>query len=294
MNVLKLLLARYAWKLIWKPVRMEISSRARLDFRTEVNIDETSSLVIAGSSSVCRSHIRLRNAHLVLRDACLADAEVTINNASVDCEPNLRIHRSRVNLVNSHVSIGEHCQVFDFDVSLIDCAEVSIGKYMMLRRHPLKEGSLTAAQSVIRAGDNNRIEAVIKCRNSCLTIGSNNFINHGSEIRCEKSIHLGDHIFVSYDAVLFDTNTHSTKSACRVQEIINGFPNSTLQTANELPETKAVRVGSRVWIGMRAAVLKGANIGDDGIVALSSVVTGTVPAGHVAYGNPARIKPLSM
>jgi carbonic anhydrase/acetyltransferase-like protein (isoleucine patch superfamily) len=51
-------------------------------------------------------------------------------------------------------------------------------------------------------------------------------------------------------------------------------------------------IGNRVLVGMGSVVLDGVEIGDDCIIGAGSVVPpGTkVPAGHLALGNPARVK----
>jgi len=50
-----------------------------------------------------------------------------------------------------------------------------------------------------------------------------------------------------------------------------------------------VEIGDNVFVGMGARILKGAKIGDDAVVGAGSVVTGEIPAGVVAAGNPARV-----
>jgi acetyltransferase-like isoleucine patch superfamily enzyme len=50
-----------------------------------------------------------------------------------------------------------------------------------------------------------------------------------------------------------------------------------------------VRVGSNVWIGYGACVLRGVSVGDNAIVGTNSVVTKDVPANAVVAGIPARI-----
>lgn len=50
-----------------------------------------------------------------------------------------------------------------------------------------------------------------------------------------------------------------------------------------------VRIGNRVFIGAGSIVLPGARIGDDVIIGAGSVVTGEIPDGSLALGNPARI-----
>ena len=52
-----------------------------------------------------------------------------------------------------------------------------------------------------------------------------------------------------------------------------------------------IEIGSAVWIGERAVILKGVTIGDCAIIGAGAVVTRSVPAGHVALGVPARTRP---
>lgn len=50
-----------------------------------------------------------------------------------------------------------------------------------------------------------------------------------------------------------------------------------------------VTLRARCYIGANATVLCGVEVGEGAIVGAASVVTGDVPSGAVAYGNPARI-----
>jgi galactoside O-acetyltransferase len=56
-----------------------------------------------------------------------------------------------------------------------------------------------------------------------------------------------------------------------------------------LPRTARVTIGRNVFIGDGVKVLKGSWIGEDSVVGAASVVTGSIPAGVVAAGNPARV-----
>ncbi len=50
-----------------------------------------------------------------------------------------------------------------------------------------------------------------------------------------------------------------------------------------------VVVGSNVWIGYGAQILRGVTVGDNAIIGASSVVTRDIPANAVAVGSPARV-----
>ncbi|MGH2961982.1 MAG: acyltransferase, partial [Solirubrobacterales bacterium] len=50
-----------------------------------------------------------------------------------------------------------------------------------------------------------------------------------------------------------------------------------------------VDVGSNVWIGYNACVLRGVRVGDNSIIGANAVVTQDVPANAVVGGVPARV-----
>jgi acetyltransferase-like isoleucine patch superfamily enzyme len=290
MQKLKQKLEAAVWRICHESTRVQLSRETTIDLQSRVKLSGDSSLSLSGFSVIRNSSISLHNTHLDMKDVSLCDANVAINDSEIQVGRNLRIDRSVIEITNTPLWVGDFCTIREFAVKLRNCRRVRVGEHLTLQRHALKDGEIQAVNSSVQAGDNNRLECVIKCRNGNLSVGSHNFINHGSEIRCDQHVELGDYNFVSYDTLIFDTNTHSTDSALRVREITNGYPGATHQTEREMPSTRAVRIGSRVWIGMRAAVLKGAILEDDAIVALYAVVTGNVPCGHLACGNPARTK----
>jgi acetyltransferase-like isoleucine patch superfamily enzyme len=50
-----------------------------------------------------------------------------------------------------------------------------------------------------------------------------------------------------------------------------------------------VRIGADVWVGVKASVLRGAQVGDGCVLAAHTVVKGEVPAGSVVAGVPGRV-----
>lgn len=52
---------------------------------------------------------------------------------------------------------------------------------------------------------------------------------------------------------------------------------------------RPVKIGKRAFIGARSILMPGADIGEGAIIGAGSVVRGVVPAGTIAYGNPASV-----
>jgi maltose O-acetyltransferase len=50
-----------------------------------------------------------------------------------------------------------------------------------------------------------------------------------------------------------------------------------------------VEIGDNVFAGMGVRILKGVSIGSDSVIGAGAVVTGSIPAGVIAAGNPARV-----
>jgi maltose O-acetyltransferase len=50
-----------------------------------------------------------------------------------------------------------------------------------------------------------------------------------------------------------------------------------------------ITVGDNVWLGSGAIVCPGVTIGDNTVLGAGSVLTRDLPAGVVAFGNPARV-----
>ena len=94
-----------------------------------------------------------------------------------------------------------------------------------------------------------------------------------------REIRIGCGTIVGADAMILDNDFH--------------LPLPDWRWANAAAETaKPIIIGRGCFIGTRAIILKGVTIGDGAIIGAGAVVTSDVPAEHLAFGNPAQVKPL--
>jgi acetyltransferase-like isoleucine patch superfamily enzyme len=96
------------------------------------------------------------------------------------------------------------------------------------------------------------------------------YINSNSFISCRKHVKIGNGTTIGFDTVILDSDVHRL-----LQE---GFEVS-----------KPVLIGSHVWIGARAMVLKGVTIGSGSVVAAGAVVTKNVPENTLVAGVQAEV-----
>ena len=112
-----------------------------------------------------------------------------------------------------------------------------------------------------------RVEA---CAGARVVIGEDVFINDSVTVCAARGVTIGAHTKIGDGAMIYDTDFHPVG------------PGETTPVA-------PVSIGRNVWIGARAMVLAGAQIGDHAVVAAGAVVRGTVPARSVVAGTPARV-----
>jgi maltose O-acetyltransferase len=111
------------------------------------------------------------------------------------------------------------------------------------------------------------------------------------------NIRLGAGIFLNFNCVILDVVEVSigdkTQIGPAVQILAADHPRDPVQRASGLEFGRPVRIGCNVWIGGGAIILPGVGIGDDALIGAGSVVTRDIPAGAVAFGNPARVQTVS-
>jgi len=101
-----------------------------------------------------------------------------------------------------------------------------------------------------------------------LRLGSG-YISSRCIVDCFSRISIGDDVAISKNVVIRDSDNHYFADAEEV--------------------AAPITIGSHVWIGLNAVVLKGVTIGDGAVVAAGAVVAQDVPPRSLVGGVPARV-----
>jgi acetyltransferase-like isoleucine patch superfamily enzyme len=115
----------------------------------------------------------------------------------------------------------------------------------------------------------------IRCHEGEVVIGPKTVLGQECTISAYRHVRIGEQCVVADRAMFidFDHGTVEVERPIRVQGIYK----------------RDVDVGSNVWVGYGACVLRGTQVGDNAVIGTNSVVTKDVPANAVVGGLPARI-----
>jgi acetyltransferase-like isoleucine patch superfamily enzyme len=117
-----------------------------------------------------------------------------------------------------------------------------------------------------------------RSKESVIEIGDEVYLNNSCVLYSEgPGISIGPRTMLGYHCEILDSDGHDT------------HPDRRMTGA---PRTGKVVIGQNVMIGPNVRILKGVHIGDNCVIANGAVVTRSVPANSLVYGNPAKGGPL--
>ncbi len=136
------------------------------------------------------------------------------------------------------------------------------------------------------AGDDLWLDAVVAYQgmqfDPLVTIGRNVNVSDHVHIACIGHVSIGDGVLCG-SKVLITDHDHG-----RYDGAWQSAPTEP-PGARPLFSAGSVSIGDNVFIGDGVVILAGAHIGPGSVIAANSVVKGTIPAGCIAAGSPARV-----
>lgn len=104
---------------------------------------------------------------------------------------------------------------------------------------------------------------------------------------------IGSNVFINFNFVLLDccpvTIGNNVFIAPNVQMYTASHPFDVEKRNAHLGFAAPITIGNNVWIGGGCIILPGVTIGDNTTIGAGSVVTKSLPANSVAYGNPCKV-----
>ena len=113
--------------------------------------------------------------------------------------------------------------------------------------------------------------------------------------RCDYgyNVRVGERFYANFDCVVLDVCPVEFGANCLLGPGVRVYtathPLDAGERAGGLESGRPVSVGDGVWIGGRAILDPGVDVGDGAVVGSGAVVTEDVPPGVVVRGNPATV-----
>ena len=109
----------------------------------------------------------------------------------------------------------------------------------------------------------------IRCNNDgVVSIGDGVGLNNNCLLNAMEEIKIGENTIIGQDVKMYD-HDHDYKSEGKRR--YTGF------------KTAPINIGRNVWVGSGCIILKGSQIGDNCVIAASTVVKGVVPDNTIVY-----------
>ena len=106
-------------------------------------------------------------------------------------------------------------------------------------------------------------------------------------------LHFGDRVYANFNLTCVD-DTHiyigdDTMIGPNVTLATAGHPISPSKRLAKFQSNQAITIGKNCWLGAGVIVLPGVSIGDHSIIGAGSLVTKSIPANKVAFGDTCRV-----
>ena len=128
-----------------------------------------------------------------------------------------------------------------------------------------------SASAFVWIGDRTKI----RCHEGEVIVGQKSVLGQECTISAYRHVRIGEQCVIADRAMFidFDHGVVEVERPIRLQGIYK----------------RDVDVGSNVWVGYGACVLRGVRVGDNSVIGTNSVLTKDIPANAVVGGVPARL-----
>lgn len=154
-------------------------------------------------------------------------------------------------------------------------------KYNTLNEHDPQRNKIIK-EILGQIGENVYFQGPIQFNYGCHTsIGSNFFANFNLLVMDDGRIKIGNHVMIGPNVSLLATN----HPLIFEERTAISYPDGHVSMSEF---AKGIVIEDNVWIAANVSVLDGVTIGMGAVIGAGSIVTRDIPAGWLAFGNPAR------
>lgn len=166
--------------------------------------------------------------------------------------------------------------IFGQNVVLRHPHKVHIGDNVMIDDNCLVDAKGTTNQGIkIGSGVFLGRNTILSCKNGNITLANGANIGFNCEVFSASDVTVGKNTLVAAYCYLIGGDHDMTDPEAAVIE--QGRTSS------------GVHIGEGAWLGAGAKILDGVNVGDRAVIGAGAVVRGSVPAGAIAVGIPAKV-----
>lgn len=121
-----------------------------------------------------------------------------------------------------------------------------------------------------------------------ITIGNNCYVGKNANIWSANNISIGDHVLISHNVNIIDTNSHELDHLERSRSYTE------MVTVGHAPikgnvDDAPIIIEDYAWINFNVTILKGVTVGKGAIIGAGSVVTRDVAPFTFVAGSPAKV-----
>lgn len=184
--------------------------------------------------------------------------------------------RSIYNYSDDNGNVIECAQPLDKDVHIIFRGKNN--------RLVLKDGAKPSPITIMFDCDHGYCELGKTAYKGQIRVGHHCQVIIGDGVTCTFSCYISTaeytSVIVGDDCMIASGNEIRTDDA---------HPIFSIKTGERINMPKSIRLGRHVWLGARAAVLGGSEIGDGSVIGYASIVKGVFPNNCVIAGTPAKV-----
>lgn len=251
-------------------------------------VDILHSILLRGICIVDRSS----NLKMPLGGAKSARASIYAKESSkIVLGKNISLKRCKlIASMNSKIVIHDNVKIENVDINVSEGGIVEIFENSIVSGY-VRRISWKIYSGAFHLGHHSRVSHDMWIRyGGLVNIGNYSCVNIGSEIRCDESVRIGSYCQISFNVMIWDTNTHCIYRADERRRLTE---TKGIGYEYEKPKTSPISIGDDCWIGKNSSILKGTKMGNKCIIGYGTTLINEHIADNISVVSKIELKQFS-